>query len=695
MVDCQMPLMATSRMTPHHETPDHRPTGQDGKNRRHWPWSGNGAGPGKIPPPVLHVRNRYFLLLDFLVLCVTATIALFLRVENLAMMERFAAPLVLFTAVALMIRLIVFYRFELYRRYWRYASVEELVQIAAAVLVSTLIIVLVVFSVRIPALGICPRWPIACGLPRSIPFIDALLVLLAVGGTRFSLRLYELWTSRARMTPSTRRVLVVGAGDAGSLIVKEMRANPQLSLNPVGFVDDNPQKLGARIHGVRVLGNRHNIPALVREERVDEVIIAMPTASGKVIREVVKVCEQASTPARTMPGIYELLGGTVSVNELRTVQIEDLLRREPVWTDTAAVEELIRGRRVLITGAGGSIGGELCRQVLRFVPAELILLGHGENSIFEIHSELVQLSKRLATAVVLSPVIVDVRFAYRLQSVLQKHRPHIIFHAAAHKHVPLMEQNPTEAVSNNVLGTRNLLDAALDTEVERFVMISSDKAVNPTSIMGATKRAAELLVMQAAQHSGRPYVAVRFGNVLGSRGSVVLTFKRQIANGGPITITHPDIDRFFMTIPEAVQLVLQAAALGSGGEVFVLDMGEPIKIVDLATDLIELSGLEVGRDIDIVYTGLRPGEKLSEELFVAGESHGRTLHEKIFIADNASSFVPESMDTTVDSLALAVLKDSRDQIIAGLSALIPEYRPKSATPGPQTTSLPPMVEQPL
>ena len=682
-------------MTPHHETPDHPPTEQDGTNPRQRPWNSDGAGVGKAPSPVLHVRNRYFLLLDFVILCVTATVALFLRVDSVATMERFAASLVLFTVVALIIRLVVFYRFELYRRYWRYASVEELVQIAAAVLVSTMIIVVVVFGVRIPALGICERWPVACGLPRSIPFIDALLVLLAVGGVRFSLRLYDLWTRRAQMAPTTRRVLVVGAGDAGALIVKEMRANPQLSLNPVGFVDDNPQKLGARIHSVRVLGNRQDIPELVREQRVDEVIIAMPTASGKVIRDVVKVCEQANTPARTMPGIYELLGGTVSVNELRTVQIEDLLRREPVWTDTAAVEELIRGRRVLITGAGGSIGGELCRQVLRFEPAELILLGHGENSIFEIHGELLQLAKRLAPSAVLSPVIVDVRFVDRLQQVMQQHRPHIIFHAAAHKHVPLMEQNPAEAVSNNILGARNLLRAALDAGVERFVMISSDKAVNPTSIMGATKRATELLVMQAAQQSGRPYVAVRFGNVLGSRGSVVLTFKRQIASGGPVTITHPDMDRFFMTIPEAVQLVLQAAALGSGGEVFVLDMGEPVKIVDLATDLIELSGLEVGRDIDIVYTGLRPGEKLSEELFVAGESYGRTLHEKIFTADNASSFVPDGLDATVDALALAALKNDRGQIIAGLSGLIPEYRPMFATPGLQPAQLAPVVEQSL
>lgn len=625
--------------------------------------------------PALPLRNRYFLILDIFFLCLTPALALMLRVDALYGLARFGEPLLLYTVVALVIRLVVFYFFELYRRYWRYASVEELAQIVAAVLASTAIILVIFFGVRLPALDICPRWPVACGLPRSIPFIDALLVLLAVGGTRFSVRLYALRSSRGRMQPALRRVLVAGAGDAGSMIVKEMRANPQLGLNPVGFVDDDPQKLGARIHGVRVLGNRQEIARLAEEQRVDEVIIAMPTAPGKVIREIVKTCEQAGVAARTMPGLYELLGGAVSVNELRTVQIEDLLRREPVRTDTAAVGELIRGRRVLVTGAGGSIGSELCRQVLRFGPAELALLGHGENSIFEIHNELLRIAPRVAPATAITPVIVDVRFPERLASVLQAHRPQIIFHAAAHKHVPLMEQNPVEAVSNNVLGVRNLVQAAQAAGVERFVMISTDKAVNPSSVMGATKRAAELLVLDAARQSGRPYVAVRFGNVLGSRGSVVLTFKQQIAAGGPVTITHPEMTRFFMTIPEAVQLVLQAAALGRGGEVFVLDMGEPVRIVDLASDLVELSGLEVGRDIDIAVTGLRPGEKLHEELFVAGESYGRTRHDKIFIAGNASAFVPADLDAAIARLEAAVQRNRRAEIVAGLRALIPEYRP--------------------
>jgi FlaA1/EpsC-like NDP-sugar epimerase len=437
----------------------------------------------------------------------------------------------------------------------------------------------------------------------------------------------------------------MGAGEAGTMIAREMRANPQLGLDPIGYVDDDPGKQGMRIRGLPVLGGRAALPDLVGQHRIDQVIIAMPTAPGKAIREVLAICEQAGVPAKTMPGMYELLGGQVSVNQLRNVEIEDLLRREPVQTDTAAVHDLIAGRAVLVTGGGGSIGSELCRQILRCGPAKLIILGHGENSVFEIHQELLRVARaqlrsdwesRPVTGApklpAIIPVIGDIRFANRLHTIFQAHRPDIVFHTAAHKHLPLMEENPSEAVTNNVLGTRNVLDAALAAGVQRFVLISTDKAVNPSSVMGASKRLAELLVQQAAAASGCPYAAVRFGNVLGSRGSVVLTFKQQIAAGGPLTVSDPAMTRFFMTIPEAVQLVLQAAVLGRGGETFVLDMGEPVRIVDLARDLINLSGLEEGRDIDIVFTGLRPGEKLTEELFVPGEAYQRTAHAKIFIA---------------------------------------------------------------
>jgi FlaA1/EpsC-like NDP-sugar epimerase len=343
-----------------------------------------------------------------------------------------------------------------------------------------------------------------------------------------------------------------------------------------------------------------------------------------------------------------------------------------VQTDVAAVGGLITGKRVLITGGGGSIGSELCRQVWRCKPEHLILLGHGENSIFEIYHELLRLG---ATPEQVTAVIADVRFPDRLQIVFEEARPDIVFHAAAHKHVPLMEMNPAEAITNNVVGTRNLLKAALAVGVERFVMISTDKAVNPTNVMGASKRTAELLVHQAAQQSGKAYVAVRFGNVLGSRGSVVLTFKQQIAQGGPVTVTDSEMTRYFMTIPEAVQLVLQAAVLGSGGEVFVLDMGEPVKIVDLARDLIELSGLEVGRDIDIVYSGLRPGEKLFEELFLDGEDYQRTRHEKIFTAANANTLSSDDLEAGLSALQASAARNDRKGIIRGLQNLVPEFEP--------------------
>ena len=424
-----------------------------------------------------------------------------------------------------------------------------------------------------------------------------------------------------------QRVLIAGAGEAGALILRELRANPQTGLIPVGFVDDDPHKQGMLIQRVRVLGSREPFPALVREHQVDQVIIAMPAAPGSAVREIVDICEQAGVRARIIPGMYELLSGAASIGQLRDVQIEDLLRREPVQTDTEQVAALIRGRRVLVTGAGGSIGSELCRQILRCEPAELIILGHGENSIFDIHNELrgwktgslkleagTAASKSAASsnqhpASKFTPVIADIRDADRLAAVFAAHRPEIVFHAAAHKHVPLMEDNVEDAVTNNVLGTRRLVEASIAAGVEHFVLVSTDKAVNPSSVMGTTKRVAELIVQEAAQRTGRAFVAVRFGNVLGSRGSVVPFFQRQIAAGGPVTVTHPDVKRYFMTIPEAVQLVLQAAALGCGGEIFVLDMGEPVRIADLARDLIRLSGLEPGpRHRDPLHRAAAGGE---------------------------------------------------------------------------------------
>ncbi len=398
----------------------------------------------------------------------------------------------------------------------------------------------------------------------------------------------------------------------------------------MAFLDDDPRKRGARIHGIPVAGTLADLPDAVKEYRAMQVIIAMPTAPGRVVRELVQACKQAGVIGRTVPGIFEILSGTARVSELRDIQIEDLLRRGVVKSDPIEISHLIHKKRVMVTGAGGSIGSELCRQIGLCNPSELILLGHGENSIFKIAKEM---QKQLPASTV-PAVIADIRDKKRMNMVFRAYRPEIIFHAAAHKHVGLMQTNVPEAITNNVLGTRNLVELAAQHDVERFVMISSDKAVNPTSIMGVTKRIAELVVHDMATTAGKPYVSVRFGNVLGSRGSVVPIFKAQIASGGPVTVSHPGVTRFFMTIPEATQLVLQAGAMGTGGEVFVLDMGDPVRIVDLAKDVIRLSGLTEGTDIDIVFTGLAPGEKLHEELFLASEHPVRSKHEKIFVCPN-------------------------------------------------------------
>jgi FlaA1/EpsC-like NDP-sugar epimerase len=628
-------------------------------------------------------RNRYFFILDIVLLIAAVYLSYVLRLETFTFKD-IASGLAFFGGLAVVIIPGVFYLFGLYTRYWVYASVEEMLLLAGSVAIGAG----VVGTVSLIVVRLLP--PGTIDLPRSIPFIFFPLALSATAGPRFALRLYAQYARRRSDLPNghalrePQPVLVVGAGDAGAMIVREMHHNPSLGMVAIGFVDDDPRKFSARIMGVPVLGNRRAIPQLVKKYSVRLVIIAMPTAPGKEIRDTVMICEQAGVPTKIMPGIYEMLDGRVSVSQLRNVDIEDLLRREPVRIDSEAVRRLIVGRRILVTGGGGSIGSELCRQILRCAPAELIVLGHGENSIFDICGELnrqVSLETDIPgrAAPIIHPVIADVRFPDRLRAVFAQYRPEIVFHAAAHKHVPLMETNPTEAVSNNILGTRNVVDVSVEFGVERFVMISTDKAVKPTSIMGASKRVAELIVHQTAGRINKPYVAVRFGNVLGSRGSVVLTFKQQIARGGPITITHPEMSRFFMTIPEAVQLVLQAAVLGQGGEVFMLDMGEPVRIVDLARDLVELSGLEVGRDIDIIFTGVRPGERLHEELFIPGEVYQRTAHQKIFVIGNANGFVPARINQALVRLESAVHTNDAVACIETLADLVPRYCPWSVS----------------
>ena len=509
-------------------------------------------------------------------------------------------------------------------------------------------------------------------VPRSLPLLDGILTFVLVGGVRFSIRAAERKNQKSKNFYKRDRILIVGAGDAGVSILQEMRRNRKLGLNPVAFIDDDARKLGLNIQGVPVIGNRFSIPEIIVAQNIRQVVIAMPTASGKTIREIVDVCQAIGVQVNTLPATNEILDDSNKVNILREVKIEDLLRREPIQTDAQAVSQLLTGKVALITGAGGSIGSELCRQIFRCRPAKIILLGHGENSVFNIQEELQQVLQILQQdktdwqSTKLVPYIADLRIKSRLEDAFNVHQPDVIFHAAAHKHVPLMELNPPEAITNNIMGTKNLLDLAIKYDVNNFVMVSTDKAVNPTNVMGASKRTAEMLVLKAAKSSGKPYAVVRFGNVLGSRGSVVPTFKRQIAKGGPVTITHPEICRYFMTIPEAVQLVLQASVLtgqNSKGQIFMLNMGQPVKIIDLARDLINLSGYEVGQDIDIVFTGLRPGEKLYEELLVKGEEYETTAHEKVLVVKNASRIIPAGLDTTTEILFKAAERNDINLII--------------------------------
>lgn len=577
--------------------------------------------------------------------------------------------------VALLVKPLVYYQFGLYRRLWEYASIRELKLIAIAVTTASILVTVIVLIISF----FMPHWEFS----RGVLVIDYVLSLLAVGGLRFSYRVIsESQSTSIQPVSRPKRVLIAGAGDAGALVVREMQRNPQANLNPVGFVDDDPAKQKQEIHGTPVIGKLDELAHLIDVKKVDEVIIAIPSAPGQVVRKVADICRTKNIPSRTMPSLHELIGGKVSVNRLREVDITDLLRRAPTHIDHELVGLSLGGRRVLVTGAGGSIGRELCRQIALWDPSELFLLGHGENSIFETLIELEQSYPSLK----LHPLIADIRDKEHINNLFTAYQPQVVFHAAAHKHVPLMQANIEEAVSNNVLGTRTIVDASVEYDVERLVMISTDKAICPTSVYGATKRIGEMLILDAARRMGKSFSVVRFGNVLGSRGSVLLRFKRQIDYGGPVTITHPDMQRYFMTIPEAVHLVLQASAMGKGGEVFVLNMGEQIKILDLAQDLIRLSGLEPGKDIEIVFTGIRPGEKLSEALWDEGADYLSTIHPDILRLNENEVLTSYDLDMVTNNLIELGIKGDPEQIVCMLNKTVPGAV-VSSTPAPDITSM--------
>ena len=569
------------------------------------------------------MNNRLKILLLFIVdsLLVVGSVFLGFRLVTEGLIRNIHGLTI--TAILSLVAYYVFsYFFNLYWRDWEYASVYEVITVVKCV--SATVIVSTISGLAFFDTKVTWQFLIVCWL----------LLVISIGGVRLSMRVFREFFADSSVMENAKPTLIVGAGAAGTLLVRQMLMHPAMRMDPIAFVDDDPEKLRKDIYGVRILGAIKDIERIVDTMGITKVVIAMPSLPIKKLNEVYDVARKTGAECVILPNIDDVMSGNLHVQQLRNVEIEDLLGRDPVHLDQTMIEKQLRGKKILVTGAGGSIGSEICRQVAKFKPKEIVILGHGENSIYQLNMELVGKYSQHFT---ITPVIADVQDRKRIFEVMDKYRPDVVYHAAAHKHVPLMELNPREAVKNNILGTRNVAEAASHARVKAFVMVSTDKAVNPPNIMGATKRLCEMIVQDMATRSEyTKFVAVRFGNVLGSRGSVIPLFKKQIAEGGPITVTHPDIVRYFMTIPEAAQLVIQAGALARGGEIFVLDMGQPVKIVDLAKNLIRLSGYDEG-DIEIKFTGLRPGEKMYEELLNEGEVNPKQVFPKIHIgiADNS------------------------------------------------------------
>lgn len=583
---------------------------------------------------------------------------------NIVMGERFTEISKIYThdVIALsLIYLVCFYLFKMYESLWHLTGTDEfLLGVGGNILAG----ILSIGYTRI----------FGSTIPLNVSVVGILLSIFCVLGYRILYRVYRrtLLYIPFKYSADQRRVMIVGAGSAGTMIINEMMARRELKYNPIVLIDDDKSKLGKRISGVKIEGNRYDIPYIVGEQEIDLIVIAIPSIDSKNKSEIIEICKNTNCKLQIIPGMYEILSGDATVSRIKDVDLEDLLGRDPIQLDNKGIEDYIKGRTILVTGAGGSIGSELCRQISMFQPKKLVLFDIYENNVYDIQNEL----REDFPDMDLSVLIGSIRDRDRLHEVFTKYKIDVVFHAAAHKHVPLMEDSPKEAVKNNVFGTLNLALEASAAGVSRFVMISTDKAVNPTNIMGATKRLCEMIVQAMDKQSKTEFVAVRFGNVLGSNGSVIPLFKRQIAHGGPVTVTHKKIIRYFMLIPEAAQLVLQAGAFAKGGEIFVLDMGKPVKIYDLACDLIRLSGLEPNKDIKIVFSGLRPGEKLYEELLMSEEGLQDTVHNKIYVGKPTFEDM-DKLTINLEQLRKLLELNDIDEIKHVMQMIVPTYHYKN------------------
>lgn len=608
---------------------------------------------------VFHWRTTVIVLVDAILVNLSIFLALWIRFEGF-IPQLYYDNFLQFAPLTTIVLMGSFFIFGLYRRAWEYASIGELITVVLAVFTGSLITFGLNYFLNGQTLP----------LPRSVLVLNMILRIVLIGGSRVAWRLFRDYGLGMKAKGENKKVLIFGAGDAGVLVAKELKSHYNGGVQIVGFVDDDPKKKNMIVQGTCVLGMRKNIAELVEKYQVQEVIIAMPSAEGWMKKEIVMICKEVGVKVKIMPGVYDLIDGKIKVSKIREVEVEDLLGREPVKVNLDHITQYIRNQTVLVTGGGGSIGSELCRQIARYEPKGLLVMDACENNAYEIDMEL----KRSFPSLNIVSLVKDIRDRKTVIQVFKTYRPQVIFHAAAHKHVPLMECNPEDAIKNNVMGTYHVAQVADMFGAKKFVLISTDKAVNPTSVMGASKRLTEMVIQYLDSISGTNYVAVRFGNVLGSKGSVIPLFKKQIAEGGPVTVTHEKMVRFFMTIPEAVQLVIQAGAMAKGGEIFVLDMGDPVKIMDLAKSLIELSGFEPGKDIDIKITGTRPGEKLYEELLTKEEGVTATAHKRIFVAKPGNINSDMIEERIIARIINGSLPQNEYETLQMIREFLPEFR---------------------